>query len=63
MNVYREEVRSFISAAETLLSPISSGAALTPEECEVIKFYLETLSGHCAESTPQSAKQQTPTTA
>ena len=41
---YRQEVQAFIRATETLLSPISLGNDLTSEECDIIAYYVMTLS-------------------
>lgn len=40
----RKEVREFIRAAETLLSPVILGSDLTEEECELIREYVMSLS-------------------
>ena len=47
MAAFRPEVREFIRAAETLLSPVSVNNPLTKEECRIVEFYLSTLTDHC----------------
>ena len=49
---FRKEVRTFVNAAETLLSPILLGKPLTPEEHKVIEFYAQSLLNQCADSPP-----------
>ena len=39
----RDEIRAFISAAETLLSPISLMPPLTGEERKLVEFYASSL--------------------
>jgi hypothetical protein len=41
---YRREVQDFIRITETLLSPASLGDDFTPEECDIIAYYVMTLS-------------------
>jgi hypothetical protein len=41
---YRPEVQNFIRATETLLSPASLGSDLTPDECDIIAYYVMSLS-------------------
>lgn len=41
---FRPEVQDFIRATETLLSPALLGQSLTPEECDIIAYYVMTLS-------------------
>jgi hypothetical protein len=43
MAFYRKEVSEFIRLAERLLSPISLGQPLTWEECQVVHFYVGSL--------------------
>ena len=40
----RKEVRDFVQAAETLLSPALLGSELTTDECDLIGEYVITLS-------------------
>ena len=40
----RKEVGDFVSAAETILSPVLLSAELTPEECDLIAEYVKSLS-------------------
>ena len=40
----RREVQDFIRITETLLSPASLGDDFTPEECDIIAYYVMTLS-------------------
>jgi hypothetical protein len=40
----RKEVRDFIRAAETLLSPALLGSELTTDECDLITEYVITMS-------------------
>ena len=39
----REEIRAFIAAAETLLSPVSIAPPLTTEERKLVEFYASSL--------------------
>jgi len=41
---FSKDVRDFIKAAETLLSPTLRTSELTADDCEIIKEYLITLS-------------------
>jgi hypothetical protein len=41
---FRPEVQEFIAATETLLSPASLGTELTSDECDIIAYYVMTLS-------------------
>jgi hypothetical protein len=41
---FHPAVQAFIRASETLLSPASIGEELTPEECDVIAYYVMMLS-------------------
>lgn len=41
---YRREVQDFMRITETLLSPASLGDDLTPEECDIIAYYVMSLS-------------------
>jgi hypothetical protein len=41
---FRPEVQAFISATETLLSPALLGTELTADECDIIAYYIMTLS-------------------
>ena len=41
---FRREVQEFIRVTETLLSSTSLGGDLTPEECDVIAYYVMSLS-------------------
>jgi hypothetical protein len=41
---YRPEVQAFIRATETLLSPVSLSGDLTPDECDIIAYYVMALS-------------------
>lgn len=40
----RKEVREFVRAAETILSPALLTSELTPDECDLIKEYVISLS-------------------
>jgi hypothetical protein len=41
---FSREVQAFISASEAILSPVSRGQSLTPEECDIIAYYVMMLS-------------------
>lgn len=41
---FRPEVQQFIRASETLVSPALMNSDLTPEECDIIAYYVMTLS-------------------
>jgi hypothetical protein len=41
---FRLEVRQFVLAAETLISPALMDSDLTPDECDIIAYYVMTLS-------------------
>jgi hypothetical protein len=41
---FRPEVQQFIRAAETLISPALMDSDLTPDECDIIAYYVMTLS-------------------
>jgi hypothetical protein len=57
---FRKEVRTFVNAAETLLSPILLGKPLTPEEHKVIEFYAQALMNQCADSPPPIPSTMSP---
>jgi hypothetical protein len=46
-NQYRPEIRAFILASETLLSPVLLQPPMTPDECKVVELYVEKLGEHC----------------
>jgi hypothetical protein len=48
MDVMRKELREYIRATETLLSPASLGEPLTEEEWQIVEFYTASLSDQCS---------------
>jgi hypothetical protein len=54
MEHFRHEVRVFMSAAETILSPVSLNSPLNSQEREIISFYAQSLLEHMNHDSSQS---------